>query len=94
MTTSVSASALSATLPDPEVAGQAAANSLRPWREQAPTLVSMNDVCAMTSLSRTFLNKCRAKGQFPEPVPLGEKRFAFVRTEVEAWIAARIASRS
>jgi predicted DNA-binding transcriptional regulator AlpA len=27
-------------------------------------------------------------------VPLGMKRFAFVRTEVEAWIAARIASRN
>lgn len=57
----------------------------------SPALVSIRDVCAMTSLSRTFINKRRVAGQFPKPVELGEKRIAFVRAEVEAWIAERIA---
>lgn len=92
MATSVSASALS-TFSGSEVPDEAVASALRPWREQAPTLISMNDVCAMTSLSRTFINKRRAEGQFPEPVPLGEKRFAFVRAEIVEWIAERIAER-
>lgn len=34
-----------------------------------------------------------AEGQFPRPVQLGERRIAYVRAEVEAWIDARIAAR-
>ncbi|NKB83749.1 helix-turn-helix transcriptional regulator [Brucella grignonensis] len=58
-----------------------------------PTLISLNDCCSLTSLSRTAINKMRADGRFPEPVNLGEKRIAFVRSEVVAWLEARIASR-
>ena len=58
-----------------------------------PILISLNDVCRLTSLSRTAINKWRALGRFPQAVPLGEKRVAFVRAEVEQWIADRIAAR-
>lgn len=61
---------------------------------EAPTLISLNDACRMTSLSRTAINRSRALGVFPEAVPLGEKRIAFVRAEVEAWIEERIAMRA
>ncbi|WP_461431947.1 helix-turn-helix transcriptional regulator [Hoeflea alexandrii] len=60
---------------------------------QSPALVSLRDVCSMTSLSRTAINQRRAAGIFPQPVPLGDRRIAFVRSEVEAWIRERIASR-
>lgn len=60
-------------------------------QEQSPTLVAMRDVCTMTSLSRTAINKRREQGKFPKPVPLGEKRIAFVRAEVQQWINERIA---
>lgn len=56
-------------------------------------LVSLNDVVKMTSLSRTAINIKRARGQFPAAVALGEKRVAFVRQEVMAWIDQRIAAR-
>lgn len=56
-------------------------------------LIALNDVCKMTSLSRTSINKARAAGAFPRAVPLGERRVAFVRAEVEAWIESRIAAR-
>ena len=56
-------------------------------------LISMRDACRMTSASRTWLNVLRAQGKFPAAVPLGDKRVAFVRAEVEAWIAERIAAR-
>lgn len=59
-----------------------------------PTLVSLNDACRMTSLSRTAINRWRARGLFPRAVPLGEKRVAFVQSEVEAWINDRIAERN
>lgn len=58
-----------------------------------PVLVSMNTVCALTSLSRTMLNRYRAEGRFPAAVPLGDKRIAFVKSEVSRWIAERIAAR-
>lgn len=62
--------------------------------KQSPQLISLNDACALTSLSRTAINRYRAEGRFPKAVQLTEKRVAFVRSEVETWIARRIAARS
>jgi predicted DNA-binding transcriptional regulator AlpA len=58
-----------------------------------PTLVSLNDACRLTSLSRTAINRWRTLGKFPAAVPLGDKRVAFVRAEVQQWIYDRIAER-
>lgn len=58
-----------------------------------PNLVSLNEACRMTSMSRTMINRYRAEGRFPQPVPIGFKRIAFVRAEVVGWIHARIAER-
>lgn len=60
---------------------------------QVPTLMSLNEAAKATSLSRTSIFKLRERGEFPRAVPLGERRVAFVRDEVNAWIEARIASR-
>lgn len=57
-------------------------------------LISINDVCDMTSLSRTAISKFRAAGKFPAEVALGERRIGFVRAEVVAWIEERIAARA
>jgi prophage regulatory protein len=59
-----------------------------------PVLISMNEAVRATSLSRTMLNKYRADGRFPAAVSLGDRRFAFVRAEVNAWIEDRIARRA
>lgn len=58
-----------------------------------PALMSMNEAVRVTSLSRTMLNRYRAESRFPVAVSLGNRRFAFVRSEVDAWIADRIARR-
>jgi prophage regulatory protein len=60
---------------------------------EAPRLISLNEACHLTSLSRTAINRYRAEGRFPKAVPIGERRFAFLRSEVEGWIAARVAER-
>ncbi|WP_137154848.1 AlpA family phage regulatory protein [Rhizobium sp. FKL33] len=60
---------------------------------ETPRLLSLNAACELTSLSRTAVNRYRAEGRFPQAVNLGEKRIAFVRDEVVAWIEARIAAR-
>ncbi|OWK21715.1 helix-turn-helix transcriptional regulator [Mesorhizobium amorphae] len=57
-------------------------------------LVSLNDAARMTSLSRSMLNRYRGDGRFPAAVPLGEKRVAFVASEVRQWIDQRIAARA
>ncbi|KPB01374.1 helix-turn-helix transcriptional regulator [Ahrensia marina] len=58
-----------------------------------PKLISIKDVCARTSLSRTAINRHRSAGDFPKAVILGQKRVTFVASEIDAWINARIASR-
>lgn len=58
-----------------------------------PHLISLNDACELTSLSRTAINRWRDLGKFPKAVPLGDKRVAFVRAEVVAWINERIRDR-
>lgn len=59
-----------------------------------PTLLSLNDACKLTSMSRTMVNRYRAEGRFPAHVELGERRIAFVRAEVQEWIRAKIAARA
>lgn len=62
--------------------------------DNTPVLISLNDACRLTSMSRTMLNKYRAEGRFPRAVDLGDRRVAFVRAEVLAWIDAKIAARA
>ena len=54
-----------------------------------PELVSMNRVVAMTSLSRTSINRYRGERRFPEPVSLGSRRIAFRKAEIQDWINGR-----
>ncbi len=63
-------------------------------KDEPTKLLSLNDACELTSLSRTALNRYRSEGRFPQAVPLGEKRIAFVRAEVIGWIEDRIKARS
>ncbi|KQT04133.1 AlpA family phage regulatory protein [Rhizobium sp. Leaf386] len=59
-----------------------------------PVLISLNEASKLTSLSRTAINRWRDMGRFPKAVPLGDRRVAFVRAEVEQWIRDRIALRA
>ena len=67
---------------------------MHPDNDNGLRLVSLNDAARMTSLSRAMLNKYRAQGRFPTAVQLGEKRIGFVLSEVQGWIAERIAARA
>lgn len=62
--------------------------------DNRPRLIAMEEVCDVTSLSRAMINKLRAAGRFPIAVPLTERRIAFVRAEVEAFLDQRIAARA
>ena len=58
-----------------------------------PTLLSMKQASAMTTLSVSSIKRMMAAGSFPKPVRLGESRIAFVDSEIHAWVRARIAER-
>lgn len=62
--------------------------------DNTPALISLNDACRLTSMSRTMLNRYRAEGRFPVAVDLGDRRVAFVRSEVTEWINAKISARA
>lgn len=66
---------------------------MTPDNDNTPSLISLNDACKLTSMSRTMLNRYRAEGRFPVAVELGERRVAFVRKEVTDWIHAKIGAR-
>ncbi len=67
---------------------------MNPANDNTPTLISLNEACRLTSMSRTMINKYRSQGRFPVAVDLGDRRVAFVRSEVTAWIQTKISARA
>jgi prophage regulatory protein len=57
-------------------------------------LMSPNEAAFATTMSKTLLRAMSLEGKFPMPLVIGNKRIAYVRAEVEAWIDARIAGRA
>lgn len=62
--------------------------------DNRPVLMSPKEAAAETSLSRQLLTLMSREGHFPLPVQLGERRQAYVRAEVAAWVNDRIAARA
>lgn len=58
----------------------------------AMRLISPKEAVRLTSLSRTQIDRYRKDGRFPVAISLGEKRIAFSRPEVFAWIQDRLAN--
>ncbi|MCQ4629923.1 AlpA family phage regulatory protein [Shinella sp. CPCC 100929] len=67
---------------------------MTPANDNVPMLISLNDACRLTSMSRSMLNRYRFEGRFPIAVDLGDRRVAFVRSEVTDWIQAKISARA
>lgn len=61
--------------------------------DNKPRLMAPKEAASATTLSRTLLASMAKEGLFPAPVKIGEKRIAFVRAEVEAWISKHIDGR-
>lgn len=58
-----------------------------------PILISMNDACALTSLSRTAILRLVDADRFPPKIDMGTgRRFAFNRADVKEWTERRLAS--
>lgn len=44
-------------------------------------------------MSRSAVYAASAKGAFPQPVKLSERSSAWVESEIDAWLASRVAQR-
>ena len=59
----------------------------------AEKFLSLREVLGLTSLSKTHTYRLINAGNFPRPVPLGPHRVAFLESEIEAWMGARLQAR-
>ena len=56
-------------------------------------LLKKKAVCEMVSYSPAHVDRLEASGLFPRRVRLGQQRVAWVESEIQDWIAQRIAER-
>lgn len=56
-------------------------------------LISLSDTCRTVTLSRVTIWKLVRDGVFPKPVPIHGRRIGFLETEINDWIAGRVAER-
>jgi prophage regulatory protein len=59
----------------------------------AERFMRRREVERRTGLARSTLYDRMAAGTFPKPIGIGGERVAWLQSEVEAWMAARIAAR-
>lgn len=59
----------------------------------AYALITLKQVVAATTLSRSTIYRMISQREFPLPVDVSPGRSAFYRHEVEGWLAAKASSR-
>jgi len=59
----------------------------------AERFVALPEVRRLVVLSKTEIYRRMARGEFPRPVSLGGRRVAWLASEVERWMQARVAER-
>lgn len=57
-----------------------------------PALIRRKLVEARTGLARSTIYERLKSGDFPKPVALGSRSVGWVESEIDEWIAARIAA--
>jgi prophage regulatory protein len=73
----------------PPLVGEVEAHAMR----DAPIrMLRIDQVLAVTGLSKTRFYVMQAQGHFPLRVQLSPRRVGWVEADVQAWLAARIAS--
>lgn len=55
-------------------------------------LIRRKEVQARTGFGASSIYAEMAKGNFPKPIFISERRVAWIESEVDAWIAERIAN--
>jgi len=60
----------------------------------AERFLTSRDVAQRVGLSKTEIYRRISDGTFPKQVPLGTHKIAFLESEIDAWIAGRLAARA
>ena len=68
-------------------------NKMKKVHTMTTRLIKLNDVMAITGLSRSHTYALAMQGLFPKQVKLTERSSAWVESEVQGWIDSRIAQR-
>lgn len=57
------------------------------------TLIRLPEVKKRTGLSRSSIYLAMQRGEFPQTVPLGKRAVAWIESEIDAYVDARIEQR-
>ena len=55
-------------------------------------ILRLPQVCTMTGLRRSMIYQLEAEQQFPKRIKIGIRAFGWIESEVQAWLAQRIAA--
>ena len=58
--------------------------------EQHQRLLRLTDVRERVPYSRSTIYKLISQGEFPKPISIGERAVAWLESDIDAWIEARI----
>ncbi|QQQ15648.1 MULTISPECIES: helix-turn-helix transcriptional regulator [Aeromonas] len=56
--------------------------------------IRVREAVARTGLSKSSIYDLMAQGRFPQTIRLGGRTVAFIESEVDAWMAQRVAARN
>ncbi len=59
-----------------------------------PELILTSEIVQRIPYSQNHLRRLEAKGSFPKRIRIGANRVAWVRQEIDNWIAARLNARN
>lgn len=62
-------------------------------QQQSAPIIRLPELRALTGRGRSAIYADMAAGRLPRPIKLGARSVGWLRAEVDAWIAARIAER-
>lgn len=60
--------------------------------EKHQKLLRLTDVRARVPYSRSTIYQLISQGKFPKPICIGERAVAWLESDIDAWIEARIQS--
>lgn len=60
--------------------------------EKHQRLLRLSEVRNRVPYSRSTIYQLIAEGKFPKPISIGERAVAWLESEIDAWIQARIVS--
>ena len=62
-------------------------------RHESNTFILAQELTGLVPLSPNHLRRLEAQGDFPRRVRIGANRIAWLRDEVEQWLADRVGAR-